>query len=306
MSISGRECGEFSNWKAPMNYLVYSFFTLGLAYWIGAPDWKYSNTLIFRKNPGEELEDWLKKFNWGSRQDPTVCTALPKYKFYSEVVEVLLNLARKMGGNYQESLMYLRDGLQADRQFEKKIKEATLGTWLQMGMMMVLTWIFILSALSLVEVKVSFTSLFFIFMWQTIGLASLPFVLRWLRKKYFGDLGKIWKILFILKALVRVPLSRTELFALAGVRELNLIKQRSLEAIVQRLKDTCQRALKVGGCYEEEVQYLMGELRFQEKWHFELFEKRLVMLKLTLLSVFFLPSYLAFIFLLLGDLMDLM
>jgi hypothetical protein len=50
----------------------------------------------------------------------------------------------------------------------------------------------------------------------------------------------------------------------------------------------------------------MDELRFQEKWHFELFEKRLMVIKLGLMSIFFLPSYLAFIFLLLGDLMQLM
>ena len=40
--------------------------------------------------------------------------------------------------------------------------------------------------------------------------------------------------------------------------------------------------------------------------YFELFEKRLMVVKLGLLSLFFLPAYLAFIFLLLGDLMALM
>ena len=62
----------------------------------------------------------------------------------------------------------------------------------------------------------------------------------------------------------------------------------------------------MGGSYEEEVLTLMSELRFQEKWHFELFEKRLMVIKLGLMSIFFLPSYLAFIFLLLGDLLTLM
>jgi hypothetical protein len=64
--------------------------------------------------------------------------------------------------------------------------------------------------------------------------------------------------------------------------------------------------LKLGSSYEEDLKYLMEELRFQEKWHFELFEKRLTVIKLALLSLFFLPSYLAFIFLLLSDLMALM
>jgi hypothetical protein len=218
-------------------------------------------------------------------------------------VEVILQFARKLGGNFQDSLLFLREGLQTDRQFEKKIKEAVLGMWLQMGIMMALTWIFIFAALSLVDVKVSTTHLVFIFAWQGIGLAVLPFILKSLRKKYFGDIGKIWKMLFILKSLVKVPVSRSELMTFAGVQELTNITQKSLESIVMKLKDTCQKALKLGTSYEEDVKYLMEELRFLEKWHFELFEKRLTVIKLVLLSVFFLPSYLAFIFLLLGDLM---
>ena len=289
-----------------MSYILYLIVIVALIIWLETPQFVPANLLIMRKHPADELEAWLKKFNWGSRQEITEVTRLPIYKFYTEIVEVILNLARKMGGNYQESLLFLREGLQVDRQFEKKIKEATLGIWLQMGLMMGLTWIFIFGALSLVDVKVSSLYLFCIFLWQAVGLSLLPFVLTWLRKKYFGDIGCLWKMLFVLNSLGKVPLSRTEIFTLAGVGELKNITQKSLAGLVLKLKETCQKALKIGGSYEEEVKYLMEELRFQEKWHFELFEKRLVVIKLTLLSIFFLPSYLAFIFLLLGDLMALM
>src|SRR5690606_32412525 len=105
--------------------------------------------------------------------------------------------------------------------------------------------------------------------------------------------------------LVKVPLSRTEILTIAGVMEIKSIKQKTLSHIVEKLKETCQKALQQGGSYEEEVLSLMNELRFQEKWHFELFEKRLMVIKLGLMSLFFLPSYLAFIFLLLGDLLSL-
>ncbi|HXH32186.1 MAG TPA: hypothetical protein VNJ01_15380 [Bacteriovoracaceae bacterium] len=248
----------------------------------------------------------MKNFQWGNRSEVPANHYLPKYKFYTEVIEVLLNLARKMGGNYQESLLFLREGLQSDRQFEKKIKEAVIGTWLQIGMISALTWMFIIGALSLIDVKIPLMKLAMIFFWQALGCSLLPFLLAKLRRHYFGDIGKIWKMLYVLRSLAKVPLSRSEILTLACVQELKAITQKSLEAIVEKLKDTCQRALKQGGNYEDDVKYLMGELRFQEKWHFELFEKRLVVIKLALLSVFFLPSYLAFVFLLLGDLMLLM
>jgi hypothetical protein len=288
-----------------MSYIFYFMMVCGLVYWIEESSHLVPNSLNLRKkNPGEELEEWLKKFNTPELLKNSVRP--PVYKFYTEVVEVLLSLARKMGGNYQESLLFLREGLQSDRQFEKKIREAVLGMWLQMALMMALTWIFIFAALNLTDVSVSKIHLVGIFSWQALGLSLMPLLLKYFRKKYFGDIGKLWKMLFVLKSLARVPVSRTEVLNFAGVQELNNIVQKSLIPLVFKLKETCQKALKVGASYDEDVKYLMEELRFQEKWHFELFEKRLTVIKLTLLSVFFLPSYLAFIFLLLGDLMALM
>lgn len=289
-----------------MSYAFYFVLILALVYWVEQPYLFLPNSLIIRKGPAEELEAWLKKFNWGQRNEIQDTGKLPPYKFYSEVVEVLLQLARKMGGNYQESLLFLREGLQIDRQFEKKIKEAATGTYLQMGLMMILTWGFIIGAMGLVEVKIASLNLVLIFTWQSCGLALLPVLMKHFRKNYFGDIGKIWKMLFVLKALQKVPLSRSEVLTYAGVQELSTIKQASLQELVSKFKDMCLKTLKLGAGYEEEVKYLMEELRFQEKWHFELFEKRLTVIKLILLAVFFLPSYLAFIFLLLGDLMALM
>lgn len=289
-----------------LSIIIYSLLIFALVYWVESQNVMITNPLIIKKNAAEELEDWLKKFNWVSRQELAAPGRLPSYKFYSEVVEILLALARKMGGSYQDSLLFLREGLQSDRQFEKKLKEIILGTWLQMAMMVLLTWGFIFGALFLVDVKVSIVKLILIAGWQGIGISTLPFVISFFRKRFFGDIGKLWKMLYVLRSLIKVPLSRTEIMTIAGVTEIKTIQQKSLNHIVEKLKETCQKALQMGGSYEEEVVTLMSELRFQEKWHFELFEKRLMVIKLGLMSIFFLPSYLAFIFLLLGDLLTLM
>lgn len=289
-----------------LSFFIYILIIFGLIYWVESQALMASNLLNLKKNAAEELEDWLKNFNWGNRQELASPVRLPSYKFYSEVVELLLSIARRMGGSYQESLLFLREGLQTDRQFERKLKEIVLGTWLQMGMMMILTWGFIFGALFLVDIKVSYYKLIMIAVWQGIGLTTLPFMITYFRKKFFGDIGKLWKMLYVLRSLIKVPLSRTEILTIAGVAEIKTIQQKSLNHIVSKLKETCQKALQMGGSYEEEVVALMSELRFQEKWHFELFEKRLMVIKLALMSIFFLPSYLAFIFLLLGDLLSLM
>jgi hypothetical protein len=289
-----------------MSYVFYFVVIFLLVLWVEVPFFTPSNMLITRKDPGEELEKWLRTFNWSARMDSTLNSKLPVYKFYSGVLNILLELSRKLGGTYQESLIFLRESLQGDRQFERKMKELIRGVYLQMCLMMLLTWSFIFTAFKLVEIEINFMNLFFIFLWQMMGGGLLPFILNYYRKKYFSEIGALWKILFILKSLSKVPISRSEVFSHAGVQELKLIKQSSLLIIVDKLKDSCHRTLKFGTSYDEDLQYLMEELRFVEKWHCELFEKRLMVIKLLLLSVFFLPSYLAFIFFLLAELRPLL
>jgi hypothetical protein len=286
--------------------IIYLSLIAALAFWVERGPLPLTNSLNIRRNPSDELDEWLKKFQWGSRGQVNEKLDLPRYKFYSEIIECLLSLARRMGGNYQDALLFLRDGLHSDRQFEKKMKELILGCWLQMLMVMGLTWAFIVGAITIVDIKISWVKLGLVGGWQAIGLLLLPSLMRYFRLQLFSDIGKLWKMLFILSSLARVPLSRSEVFALAGVQELKLIKQKSLAHLVEKLNHTCQQALKQGASYEAEVKYLMEELRFQEKWHFELFEKRLTAIKLGLMSLFFLPAYLSFIFMLLGDLMSLM
>lgn len=286
--------------------VLYLLIIAVLVLWIEGGLVHFTNSLNPEPPPGEKLEEWLKTFQWGNRSMVNEKLHLPHYKFYSEIIETLLSLARRMGGNYQESLLALRDGLQSDQQFEKKLKESRLGCWLQMIMVMVLTWVFVVASLTLVNVRVSGMKLVAIALWQTLGLALLPWLMIYYRRKYFSDIGLLWKMLYVLMSLARVPLSRSEIFAMAGIQDLSKINQKNLLPLTEKLKNTCREALRGGGSYEGEVRYLMEELRFQEKWHFTLFEKRLSIIKLSLMSIFFLPAYLSFIFMLLGDLMTLM
>lgn len=284
--------------------VIFYLFLVGiLAYWVESSFQFKTKLLIIKSSPSEELENWLKSFHWGEHHRIQSKVELPQYKFYSEVVEILLNLARRLGGNYQDSLIFLREGLQSDRQFEKRSRETLMGVWLQMLMMMFLTWAFIIGALTLVEVQVGASKLVFILCWQIFGLSLLPFIIKKYREYFFGQIGKLWKMFYVLNSLSKVPLSRSEIFKIAGVSELRTIHQASIMPLVTKFSQICHRALKEGGSYEEEVRHLMSELRFLEKWHGELFEKRLTVIKLGLMGIFFVPSYLVFIYFLLGDLL---
>jgi hypothetical protein len=289
-----------------MMICIYLAFLMVMLYWLGGESKYEFNLLKFRDHSGPHLEDWLKRFNWERSTLSQNCGELPQYKFYTGIVDILLTLARKMGGKYQEPLLFLRQGLQADLQAEKKIKELYLGTSFQISLMVIITWGFIVGASFLVEIKMKGVLLVGIMIWQLIGVTSLPWIIRYFRKNLFQDIGKLWKVLFVLKSLTKVPLSRTEILKISGAAELEQITQKNLGPLVEKLLFICQKSREQGVHSDEELSALMKELRFIENWHFELFEKRLVTVKLCLMAFFFLPSYLAFIFNLLGDLLALM
>lgn len=277
-----------------MNLLVYIGILLMLLWWIEP----YSKPLIMRAGPGEELERWLAQMGQGNREE----RGLPSYKFYSGLITTLLEVMRRFGGTTKEALLFLREGLQYDLQFEKKISELRNGTFFQMFIMASITWGFIYFALMITQTQISQTKLLGIFSWQLMGFLLLPFLINSLRKRYLSDIGQVWKTLYVLKSLERTPLSRSEVLRLSELQELEGLKNKKLLPIIQKIKRLGQDCLKLGKSYDSDLKNLMEELRFMENWHFSLFEKRLTGIKLLLLGFFFLPSYLVFIILLIGSL----
>ena len=277
---------------------IYIFWLVGLFYWLKkSPSTQKPSAK--KLSPGEELFDWLKKFNWDRRDQPK--GQLPQYKFFSPLINLLLEMSRRFGGQYKEALLSVKESLNQDLQFEKKLKEFIWGSYFQKVAIFSMSWGFIFFAQHLTAVSLSAQVYLGILGWQLIGLVLLPIMLKVLKKHYFSGLGQLWLSVYVLKALASVSLSRSEIFKIAKIYELGDIKHKNLENIVMKLQGSCELSLKQGGSYLKDVEELIGECRFIEKWHIELFEKRLNALKLLILSLFFLPSYLAFIYFLMNS-----
>lgn len=272
---------------------IYSFWLLILFYCL-----KPQNSAK-KLSPGEKLFYWLKKFNWDRREQHI--GHLPQYKFFSSLVNLLLEMSRRFGGQYKEAFLSVKESLNQDLQFEKKLKEFILGSYFQKFCIFSMSWGFIFFAQNLTEVSLDNRVYLSIFSWQLVGLILFPLVCYQLKKHYFSEIGQLWLSLYVLKALLTVSLSRREVFKMARIYELHNIKHKNLVSIVEKLQTSCELSLKQGGSYLKDVEELIQECKFIEKWHIELFEKRLGALKLLILSIFFLPSYLAFVYFLLNS-----
>lgn len=270
---------------------IYGLWLLGLFYWASA------QRPVKSVPPGEELMLWLKKFNWDRREQEK--PHLPQYKFFTPLVNLLLEMSRRYGGQYKEALQSIKESLNQDLQFEKKVKEFIWGSYFQKFCIFAISWGFIFLAQELCEIKLGLFIYLSIFIWQLVGLILLPLFISRLKKYYFAGIGQLWLSLYVLKAMSSVSLSRSEVFKLAKIYELQSIKHKNLEGVVGKLQASCELSLKQGGSYAKDIEELIQECRFLEKWHIELFEKRINAVKLLILSLFFLPSYLAFIYFLL-------
>ena len=99
-----------------LSLIFYSLLIFSLVYWVESQSVLISNPSILKRNAAEELEDWLKKFNWGNRQELAAPGRLPSYKFYSEVVEILLS---ETFANYQKIILTHELGF--FREFRRKL-----------------------------------------------------------------------------------------------------------------------------------------------------------------------------------------
>lgn len=280
-----------------MSILFYLILILLLAIWALRPE----NSVISLTESGKGLEDWLKKFHWSG---PALQTKieLPRYKFFSDLVEMLLSQARQWGAQYQQVFITLREILHQDLQFEKQLKEFVQGCWFQMGLIVAMSWLFIILGTTWVEIKFPLKYKIIIGSWQLLGMMSFFFGIRLLKTRYLSALGAFWKSLICLRSLAETALPRSEVVRLSQIKSLDQYSHHEWNDFKQKVQHLGQWMLSSGQSPVKEIGYLMEELRFLEKHQMAQFQKMSHALKFAILAIFFIPAYFAFLFIIFSNL----
>jgi hypothetical protein len=273
-----------------MNMIFYFVFILLLAIWALRPE----KSVVSLAQSGQGLEEWLKKFHWSG---PALHSKieLPRYKFFSELVEMLLSLARQWGAQYQQVFMVLREILHQDLQFEKQLKEFLTGCWFQMVFIVLMSWLFIVLGTTWVEIP-------FPLKYRGLGMILFYFGIRQLKKKYLSALGAYWRSLICLRSLAETALSRSEVVRLSQLKTLDGYVGLEWQDFKIKVQHLGQWMLSSGQSPVKEIGYLMDELRFLEKHQIQKFQKMSHVLKFGILIVFFIPAYFAFLFIIFSNL----
>lgn len=219
---------------------------------------------------------------------------LPQYKFYTKLVEAVLEYGRNFGAPIAPLLLDLRRGVIKDRQFEGRLAGELRGTLAQFVLVTAITWMFIILCQHMAQVHASVSAKGGVAALQLSGGIVYGLSYYSLRKKLFLHYPRYLSTLMTLQALsqVGVPLG----MVLKRARPGELSSAPPLTILHGRLEALIVDWQNLGIPVKERLNELLDEVWFSLEQRFETFLKAAALLKFACLALFFLSSYLLYLY----------
>lgn len=227
---------------------------------------------------------------------------LPEYKYFTVLSNEIIALHKRYGVDILPIIINFRQRLKDDLEMEKKLSDLKKSAFLEIMIVMFFTWSFVFIAKLSVEIKFNSNYLSLIFIWQLLGMIVLHYGLRLKKKLLFTELSQFIKSIFTFEALYLAPISLSKLIATCSYQELLSLKKymdirEHFEVLLNQLK-------VYGELRQEDVSELSQCVVYQYNHNCTLFEKFSKGLKLTVLMVFFMSSFLMINFTLMYSMMQ--
>lgn len=214
-----------------------------------------------------------------------------RYKFYTELIEMLFDSYRRLGTPVRKYLPEIRKAVTRDLQFERRIMNEILGALMQFLVIAFATWGFVFLSSMLVEMALSKLILALMVFLQAGGVLLFFHLMKVIRKRTFAEMKDSLTELYLFTTLMNTGLPLNEVLKRSRILEGALISSRSLSPFAERTKKLIERLKNTGLSPNEEAQEILdGVWHFQNE-NFEKFTKKVQLLKFSILAFFFLPAY---------------
>lgn len=214
-----------------------------------------------------------------------------RYKFYTELLEMLFESYRRLGTPVRKYLPEIRKAVTRDLQFERRILNEILGALMQFLVIAFATWGFVFLSSMLVEMKLTKSILSLMLFLQIAGVALFFHLMNVLKKRTFAAMKDSLTELYLFTTLMNTGLPLNEVLKRSRILEGALMASKALEPFAGRTKKLIERLKKTGLSPNEEAQEILdGVWQFQNE-NFEKFTKKVQLLKFCILAFFFLPAY---------------
>lgn len=216
---------------------------------------------------------------------------LPKYNFYTDLLEQLFESHRRLGIGIKKFIPEIRLALIRDLQFEKKILDEILSGVMQFLVIAATTWCFVFLSKSLVEITLDGATIFLMLTLQLLGAVLFFYLVGTLKTKAFTPFSKAIEELYLFSALLEVGLPLNEVLQRSAILQGSLMSHKNFEQLALRLKKLVARMRESGLSPKDEVQEIIREIWHLQEVHFLKFTKMVQGLKFSILAFFFLPAY---------------
>jgi len=246
---------------------------------------------------GQQLLAKISEINTSFKRDFGKENSLPQYKYFTSLIEQLINFSRVYGTRGKVIGDQLRNILIADIRWEKKNHDIFSRSFAQMGVLMLAIWGFIfLSSYILKKSFLSMFELYTIFLFQIAGAFLYTIFIQKLRKNTFIVFEKLSCTTNTIMSLSLLDISFGHLLKIANLGLLTRPKNNNLRSIYDQLHRSILRWKNYGESPQSDLNYLVEELYFIQGSMQEKLMIKILGVKFLILAIFFMGSYFYFLY----------
>ncbi len=250
-------------------------------------------SLVFRANLLIEYIYQLEIFFLKSKFEKTY--SVPKYKFYTKIVNVLLNVAKTYGSPIKESLSELRHGIVKDLEFERKLRQENISGVVQFITIAFVTWFFVLCVYKYLAIKVDGIFLIVITVLHFSGIIIYYIVNKKIKKNIFIIFESLFYNLYALRAYQNVSMPINQIMTNIDLNFDKYYGYGKFSFIIKRINFMIDNWQKSGIAIKSEIDLIIEEISIIQIQTFDIFVKKTQVLKFAILALFYLTAYLVFL-----------
>lgn len=217
--------------------------------------------------------------------------SIPKFKFYTNLLLKLLATNRQEGIAIRKLIPELRNGVQRDIQFEKKISKVIIGGNFQFAVIALATWGFVFFSQQLVDIKLDTNLGLLMLALQIMGFLFLNLMTSWLKKEKFQPYSSAFEEIYLFKSLIEVRMPIKQILLESNIMNGSLVNSKVFSSIKKRIVYSVERWKTSGISPKDESEELIKEIWYSQEEQFVDFIKKIEILKFIIMALLFLPAY---------------
>lgn len=221
---------------------------------------------------------------------------IPKYKFYTSLLEQLFLAHRTLGIGIKKCFPEIRSALIRDLQFEKKLLDELISGFLQILVIGATTWSFVFLSSHIADIPLSKKTLYAMLALQMGGIFLFLAMVKKLKKKTFFKFSKAIEELYLFRSLIEIGLPLNDILKRSQILTGSFMSFKLFMKLSERLKKLVERLKETGMSPRDETQEIILEIWHLQEEKFHQFTKIVQILKFSILVFFFLPAYFLYLY----------